>query len=1226
MYLKELTLRGFKSFASATTLRFEPGITAVVGPNGSGKSNIVDALTWVMGEQGAKNLRGSSMEDVIFAGTSSRPPLGRAQVSLTIDNTDRTLDIDYTEVTISRTIWRNGGSEYAINGSPCRLLDIQELLSDTGLGQQMHVIVGQGRLDAILKADPSGHRAFIEEAAGILKHRKRKERALRKLANTETNLSRLDDLLGEIRRQLGPLGRQARISRRADSIQISLRDAQARLYAEDACESMKRREALRTELTAVRTQLNAAQHDLAQIKVRIEQVEALSSQSSPAMARINQTFHELSRIEERLHALAQLAGERSRSLAGQIVTNFGEDPGILEQRAAELDAQAQDQQRTVSDMRLAFDKATEQRADGEKRLASVRQTLNELRRTAQQRETQIANLRELVAREESAVQLAETRIRDFGGQRETLVRQYDEAERQRQSLEQESQAVDDDGGAALDAARETVSRLQDELNAVEARRREVDGRIISLQAKADALKDTLDSRNASGSLERDASLETMGRLTDFIRVAEGWEEGVAHALEQFAGAMVVPGREQMLHALKKAKADKLGKAVILTAAPVRTSAAAGRPASEASADSRSVTALATLVGPNPDAPDPAQASDVADTVRVLLSDVAAVDDVAQAQRVTSGTTGFTRAVTRDGEVVVAGVAAIGGSSLSQSDLSLASRRDKALHEVAELKVELADLNAQVAQARDARDRARLAVDAAAQRRTELRLRIQQAERALRGAVDRVASLSRQVTAMDERIAKTREDAQSHRLKLDDLNRALASAQTSTGEHADFDDLTDRERELEQSLNAAREQEVSARIAWTEANRKAESLTRQAGLLHDNAREAAERRTRLEALNERRRRQMARIERIAADADAVAGLVAASVRNVVARREELQAAVSSHDEELKTLRAQRNEIEPCVAGLQRREHELDVDRERLAAAYGQLTQKVADAVGMGLDELVAQYGPDQPVPVLDDDGRPVPLDDDEGAARSDESGDTGADGPADGDAAAPVAYRTVPYVRAEQVKRLEKAKRDLAALGKVNPLAAEEYEALEARNRYLNDQRNDVVNSRDDLMTLIRDLDRTMVEVFRSAFEDTAAAFEQVFATLFPGGTGRLRLENPDDLLTTGVLVEASPAGKRVKQLSLLSGGERSLTALALLFAIFTARPSPFYVMDEVEAALDDVNLTRLLNAFEQLRSHAQLIVITHQQRTMSIADALYGVTMRADGVTAVVSQKLKRAG
>ena len=1217
MYLKELTLRGFKSFASATTLRFEPGITAVVGPNGSGKSNIVDALTWVMGEQGAKNLRGSSMEDVIFAGTSSRPPLGRAQVSLTIDNTDRTLDIDYTEVTISRTIYRNGGSEYAINGSQCRLLDIQELLSDTGLGQQMHVIVGQGRLDAILKADPSGHRAFIEEAAGILKHRKRKERALRKLANTESNLARLDDLLGEIHRQLGPLGRQARISRRADGIQVALRDAQARLYAEDACESVKWREALRAELTSVRAQLGAAQQELARVKVRIEQVEALSSQSSPAMARINQTFHELSRIEERLHALVQLAGERSRSLTGQIVTNFGEDPEILERRAAELDAQAQEVQRAVSDMRLAFDKATEQRADGEKRLASVRQTLNELRRTAQQRETQVANLRELVAREESAVQLAETRARDFAGQRATLERQHEEAERQHEEAEREAESVGDDGGAELQAARETVSRRQDELNAAESRRREVEGRIISLQAKADALKDTLESRNASGSLERDGSVRTLGRLTDFIRVEEGWEEGVAHALDQFAGAIVVPGTDQMLHALEKAKADKLGKAVVLAAVGVQPVAAdADTVRTRASSDADAVVPLASLVGPNPDASDQAQARSVADTVRLLLSDVAAVDDMAQAQQVTAGAFGFGRAVTRDGEVVVAGVAALGGSSLAQSDLSLASRRDKALHQVAELKEELAGLDEQARQAREARDQARLAVDAASQRRTEIRLRVQQAEKALRGAADRVANLARQIASVDERIATTRNDEQAHRLKLDDLNRALASAQTATGEQVDFDDLANRERELEQDLTQAREREVTARIAWTEEKRKAESLNRQAGLLHDNAQQAAERRTRLEALNERRREQAARIDRIAADADAVAGLVAQSIRQVVARREELEAAASSHDAELKRLRVQRNGIEPRVAELQRREHELDVDRERLAAAYGQLTQKVSDDIGMGLDELISTYGPDQPVPVLDDDGRPVPVEE-EGDAGADQADADRTDDPA-------AAYRTVPYVRAEQVKRLEKAKRDLAALGKVNPLAAEEYEALEARNRYLNDQRNDVVNSRDDLMTLIRDLDKTMVEVFRSAFEDTAAAFEQVFATLFPGGAGRLRLENPDDLLTTGVLVEASPAGKRVKQLSLLSGGERSLTALALLFAIFTARPSPFYVMDEVEAALDDVNLTRLLNAFEQLRSHAQLIVITHQQRTMSIADALYGVTMRADGVTAVVSQKLKR--
>ena len=475
-----------------------------------------------MGEQGAKNLRGTSMEDVIFAGTSSRPPLGRAQVSLTIDNSDHTLDIDYTEVTISRTIFRNGGSEYAINGSQCRLLDIQELLSDTGLGQQMHVIVGQGRLDAILKADPSGHRAFIEEAAGILKHRKRKERALRKLANTETNLSRLDDLLGEIHRQLGPLGRQARISRRADAIQISVRDAQARLYAEDAQRSMSRRDTVRQELGAVRNQLAVAQRELAQVKVRIEQVEALSSESSPAIAKANQYWHEFSQTRERLNALAQLAEERSRSLTGQIVTNFGEDPGMLVKRAEELESQAAAQTKAVADARIALDKATEERADDEKKLASVRQTLTELRKTAQERDAQIARLRELIAREESAVQLATSRAKDYASQRDSLTSQRDDAQQQLDALRSEADSIADDDGAALDAARATLAECRERLNERADKQREIQSKIISLKSKADALADTLDSRNASGSLERDTDVASLGRLTDFIHVAEGW--------------------------------------------------------------------------------------------------------------------------------------------------------------------------------------------------------------------------------------------------------------------------------------------------------------------------------------------------------------------------------------------------------------------------------------------------------------------------------------------------------------------------------------------------------------------------------------------------------------------------------------------------------------------------------------------------------------------------------
>ena len=1225
MYLKELTLRGFKSFASATTLRFEPGITAVVGPNGSGKSNIVDALTWVMGEQGAKNLRGTSMEDVIFAGTSSRLPLGRAQVSLTIDNSDHTLDIDYTEVTISRTIFRNGGSEYAINGSQCRLLDIQELLSDTGLGQQMHVIVGQGRLDAILKADPSGHRAFIEEAAGILKHRKRKERALRKLANTETNLSRLDDLLGEIHRQLGPLGRQARISRRADAIQISVRDAQARLYAEDAQRSMSRRDTVRQELGDVRNQLAVAQRELAQVKVRIEQVEALSSESSPAIAKANQYWHEFSQTRERLNALAQLAEERSRSLTGQIVTNFGEDPGMLVKRAEELESQAAAQTKAVADARIALDKATEERADDEKKLASVRQTLTELRKTAQERDAQIARLRELIAREESAVQLATSRAKDYVSQRDSLTSQRDDAQQQLDALRSEADSIADDDGAALDAARATLAECRERLNELADKQREIQSKIISLKAKADALADTLGSRNASGSLERDTDVASLGRLTDFIHVAEGWEDAVAHALDQYASAIVVPEAGNMLHALERAREDKLGKAVVLTAS------IAGDPATEPGTESeessaentaaapRSGSALAALVTANPDAENQAQAEAVVHTVRLLLADVTVAGTADEAQQIVASGEAM-RAVSKNGETFAHGVAAVGGSSISQSDLSLAARRDKALARVKQLTAQDGGMAEQVAEAKAKRDEAARLVDQESAKRTEARLKAQQAEKSLKSATDRVASFTRQLDQLDRKITETQENRNEHQRKLDDLNRALASARQSTAEHVDFDELDERERTLERGLNLTREHEVAAKIAWTEASRKGESLSRQAGLLRDNAREAAERRARIEALNDRRREQAAHLQGVADDARAVAAMVEHTLHDVAAKRDELQAAASSHDEELKALRAQRNQIEPKVTDLTGREHALDVNRERLAAESGQLMQKVSDELGLTLEELVSDYGPEQPVPVLDDEGNPVPLDETEAEAGTEE-GETGEEAGTNGDSAR---FKTVPYNRQEQKKRLDKARRELAALGKINPLATEEFEALEERNKYLNDQRNDVVKSRDDLMQLIKDLDSTMVQVFKSAFDDTAEAFEQMFATLFPGGTGRLRLENPEDMLTTGVLVEASPAGKRVKQLSLLSGGERSLTALALLFAIFTARPSPFYVMDEVEAALDDVNLTRLINAFNELRAHAQLIIITHQQRTMSIADALYGVTMRADGVTAVVSQKLER--
>lgn len=1254
MYLKSLTLRGFKSFANATTLRFEPGITAVIGPNGSGKSNIVDALSWVMGEQGVKNLRGTSMEDVIFAGTSDRAPLGRAQVTLTIDNTDRTLDIDYTEVTISRTIFRNGGSEYAINGTQCRLLDIQELLSDTGLGQQMHVIVGQGRLDAILRADPSGHRAFIEEAAGILKHRKRKERALRKLDNTETNLSRLDDLLGEIHRQLGPLGRQARISRRAEGIQVALRDAQARLFAEDAMLSRTRRNQTKAKLDEERRGFERVQGELADVKGRIERLETLSAQSSPALSGLNQTWRSLSQIEERLRSVASLAGERSRSLSGQIVEHPGEDPSLLIARADELSGQAGHQQEAVASSRMAYDQATEARAGDEQRLASVRQTLAELRKSEQQRDARIANCRELVAREEAAVQLAETRAKDHAAQRAALVVQRDDAVQRRDEVRERQRNAVHDGGKAWEQARSILQDRQDALGSKEEQLRGVQGRMIALQSTADALNETLEGHAAAASFRGDDAVEVLGGLADFIRIEDGWQEAMARAMGDYADALVIADESAMLAALERVLRERSARVALLHPsdddmnddADDAPTAGAGVADSDGVPDRADVEdgplPASRLIRPNSRAVDTMLAARVTRAVRLLLADTAAVsDDRGALSALRTGP--WRQAVTPQGTVFNR-VGAGGGVPTAPSDLSLVSRRDEALEERSRIASTAEMWRQEVEELRAARDAARAQVESEAKRRTEERLKARQMDDALQSATRAAERLSHQLATLDETLATTRGEGDTHRSKLEDLRLTLERMRHPDADGGDLDELEGRERKAEARLTGAREREVAAKLAWKESNDTLASLTRQQSLLRERADEAKARRLRIAAENERRRARIARMERIGHDATCIAGYVSRSVAEVTARREALQRRSSGHDQELKGLRARRNELETDAGQRSRREHELDVERERQAAEAGQLTQRISDALGMGVDELIAGYGPDRPVPVLDDAGRTVPREHREGTSAdsdsestafgSSESGSvesTVAAVPGSGSepgsisAVAETSYVTVPYRREEQVRRLEKARRDLKALGKVNPLATEEFDALRDRNQYLNDQRQDVASSRDDLLQLIRDLDATMTQAFASAFDDTAQAFAKVFATLFPGGTGRLRLENPDDMLTTGVVVEASPAGKRVKQLSLLSGGERSLTALALLFAIFTARPSPFYVMDEVEAALDSVNLSRLLGALQDLRSHAQLIIITHQQRTMAIADALYGITMRADGVTAVMSQRLDRS-
>src|SRR6476469_5561687 len=492
MYLKSLTLKGFKSFASATTLRFEPGITCVVGPNGSGKSNVVDALAWVMGEQGAKSLRGGKMEDVIFAGTSGRPPLGRAEVSLTIDNTDGALPIDYAEVTISRTMFRNGGSEYAINGQPCRLLDVQELLSDSGIGREMHVIVGQGQLDAVVSAGPEERRGFIEEAAGVLKHRKRKEKALRKLDAMQANLTRVQDLTVELRRQLKPLGRQAEVARRAAVIQSDLRDSRLRILADDLVALTATLEAEVADETALRARRAEVEAALAEASERETQLEQSHAAEAPTLARAQETWYRLSSLRERFRGTGSLAAERVRHLAGEPEDQrTGRDPDQLEADAEQVRAEEREIEAAVVRDRESLAAAVAARQEAEQSLAAEQQRVAAAARAAADRREGLARLAGQVSARRSKVEAGEAEVGRLTPALEEARERAARAQTEFTSIETQVAGLDA-GEEDLDSDHEEaalrLAAADDKVTALRQEERDAERERAALQARKDALE------------------------------------------------------------------------------------------------------------------------------------------------------------------------------------------------------------------------------------------------------------------------------------------------------------------------------------------------------------------------------------------------------------------------------------------------------------------------------------------------------------------------------------------------------------------------------------------------------------------------------------------------------------------------------------------------------------------------------------------------------------------
>jgi chromosome segregation protein len=1152
VFLKSLTLKGFKSFADSTTLVLEPGVTVVVGPNGSGKSNVVDAVAWVLGAQAPKAVRSQKMDDVIFAGTASRPALGRAEVSITIDNSDGTLGVGLTEVTVTRVLFRSGDSEYAINGVACRLLDVQELLSDAGVGRQQHVIVSQGQIDAVLNARPEERRAIIEEAAGVLKFRKRKEKAERRLDATEANLLRVQDLLREVRRQLRPLDRQAKAAERHGALIEELSEVKTFVAGREISTWRTKLEALavtRIESASAEADLKSA---LASLDTQVMSIEA--QLSARGESDVSDRLVHVEQLRERSRGLAAVLTERRRSLErdrGQlldagVVANLEADAARFSQELvdvsselAEIEPSAQelqsDEQSFFAERNNVLE-AVDSDQSSAKAASAAAEVRGELRSVKSTRERAQAELLRFTVRNESLVEKLATCAAD--------------AVRFRADCE-EAGSVEEPLVNEVAVSEQTHVEAIASLEVLRSRRNETAEEASRWSARVEALQMALDAARARAGAERLAGVDgVLGTLLDLIEIDDGWAPAVEAALGESLTAVVVDDPSAGRRALDALRSSATSGAVIALGVSI------SRPLTTVDGDSVRTHTRSTRPG-------------VDVLLDGLLGTAVRIDDVGDA---------VDAALLHPEAVVVTG----DGDRFGLSGWRVGSAGSGATAAALDDAIEqsesaTADLN----QATDAVVTGEAEVEAASALEQELTRKLD--------------ANDARFTAASEGLARTQGEQRALRTEIETLERSIVDSQSNI------------ERE-HQRIN-----ELEALLPALESDEQAEFDAAQArgelrAELEARAAQLSSRRKDLEVrgagLHERRQLLERRLEetenRLAADADArvEAEGQRVQIESSIGAIDRLTEFVAAHRGVVETLhmelveqrRRQSDEVHGLTSELDQlrrsrsdKEQSLEVSRERSRQAE--------------LGEAEAKLRLETAIETLRRD-----LDIEPAVAE-----------------AAPMPEMPEGATPAGRVRELE---RELRLLGPINPLALEEFNELQTRHKFLEEQLEDVRTTRRDLARVIAAVDAEIQSVFASAFSDVSENFTLLFGLLFPGGAGKLQLTTPDDMLNTGIEIEAKPSGKNVKKLSLLSGGERSLTALAYLFAVFRSRPSPFYVMDEVEAALDDVNLHRFLGLIAEFRKDAQLIVVSHQKRTMEAGDCLLGVSMQPGGSSKVVTERI----
>lgn len=1177
MYLKSLTLKGFKSFADRAHMVFEPGLTVIVGPNGSGKSNVSDAILWVLGEQSAKQLRGNAMEDVVFAGSSARKPVGVAEVDLALDNSDHTLPVDFNEVVITRRMYRSGESEYLINGAPARLLDITDILHDSGLGKDTHSIISQGKLDAILTSRPEERRALIEEAAGISKHKRRRERSLRRLASMDEHLRRALDVQKEVTRQLKPLERQVERARKHNELQARVSELRTVLAVDDLRRLRERWSQLEQIEVAAATELEQAERGLKAAQARLEELQASLEERGRSAGDLSENRRRAQSALERLASGMRLLDEKGRNIERRLAEQRkalaqsedrdGACRAELASAVAERDAN--EEQRVA--LRARMDAANERVRAARAGRRSAEDELNRIqgRLRGAQRERDAAGV--ALAKARDALESARVQDDLFAARIAQLEEAASNAERDAADVEHRL----DEAREALVAAKQAEGEsraAQDEARTTlaDAQRTEGDARraCAAAEAKASALEQAaragenatpLAGRLAADVQARDA---IQARVSEVLEVPEDLAPLVEHLLAESLTGFVAQDAASMVavaHAAERLGASSTGQIAVVSAA---------------------CTATANPDDNLPGYPLVGRVSAVAGyegVVEALLGDIRVVKTLEEACRASAADPLHSYA-TPEGTVVQGGAHVTVGRTQDASAGLLERRR-----QLRELETELPGL-------RDAVARARAAVD-------ESEKAIAIARAAHDDHARAAARLTGEVSSLSSEAARVRQSVEKARAELARVGEQRAQTQ-------------DRSQQAEDALASSSDALAAAELEAAELEGRIPGLQeafdaarREDRASHDEANSCQ---LELARVQERSRSLQSRCDRLQKEANDLAGRLGPA-----------REAVITHEGMLRRVAPLRERYEAFLVEAQERADLLDGRATAEESASAQLRRSIEEARTAVADATLQHSRAMAGVgDVKVEKGR---LDVQVDAAVKAISSQKGV-------VLEEALQLPAPADRTSSELELQKLDGQLAALGPVNQVAFEEFEALKRRADYIGEQVDDLQHARADLNKILQVIDRKMRSSFVDTFNIVNKNFEEMFQMLFPGGNGHLEMTEPDDPASTGIEVVAQPRGKRVTKMSLLSGGERSLTALGLLFAVYRTRTVPFYVLDEVEAALDDSNLDRLLDAIEVLRSTTQLIVISHQRRTMENADVLYGVSMQADGVSRVISQKLERDG